>query len=569
MVESLRSLINHTTNPGGFIIKTVSSGGRDILVITGNDSAATLHAAYRYAEKLGVGFGMVIDAIPDTKITTLDITGLDEVGEPLFPTRGTMPYHNFQEGPDLWNTDDYKAFISQLAKLGMNFIGLHTYHQWGSTEEQDMNNRQGPEPTVWMGIQQDINADGTVSWSYPSYYAHTHRPYRIWGLDTWDTANFHAGASQLFPVNGYGSEVIGEVPPTDVPSSNLVFNRAGVLFDKAFVHAQSLGMKTAMGTELPMGLEPAGMEVLYDWVRGMPDELQSRLSGMGKNPADPCTVKEVYKGIFERITKAHPLDYYWLWTYETWSTWGNTAAQVQAIKDDILLADQALAEMGRPFQIALAGWTLGTGDNPAEFDTLLPPEAPFFSLWDAAQDFESLSAERVKWPATWMEEDWGLVQPQLEGDRVYADIDAAWTKNCDGLITKHWRTRAVGPNIASMKDLLWCFGPTGSPVTKSVPSRMATWIDAFYLDWATAYIDEKNKIPGVVEWDTEMDDVESSPGAIWPNEEPWSREQKKFSFVADLEALRPQIVGAGNLERYDYWLKAMQALRIMGEYGTR
>jgi alpha-glucuronidase len=71
MVESLRSLINHTTNANGYIIRSVSSGGRDILVITGNDSTATLHAAYRYAEHLGCGFDLAGDAIPDTKITLI------------------------------------------------------------------------------------------------------------------------------------------------------------------------------------------------------------------------------------------------------------------------------------------------------------------------------------------------------------------------------------------------------------------------------------------------------------------------------------------------------------------
>ena len=38
MVNSLRGLINHTTAPGGIILKSVNSGGRNILVITGNNS---------------------------------------------------------------------------------------------------------------------------------------------------------------------------------------------------------------------------------------------------------------------------------------------------------------------------------------------------------------------------------------------------------------------------------------------------------------------------------------------------------------------------------------------------
>ena len=279
MVESLRDSLSHKTNPGGFIIKTVKKNSRQILIITGYDSISTLYGAYRFAEHIGVGFSLIRDVIPDKKIT-LDISGFDEVGEPLLKTRGILPFHDFPEGPDLWNTDDYMAVISQLPKLGMNFIGLHTYPLAGATQDKDMNILQGPEPTVWIGLEQNINSDGTVKWSYPSYYAHTHRPDRRWGFAEYDTERFHAGASQLFETNGFGSDVIGEVMPSDVKSSNQVFNRTGKMFKKAFNHANNLGVKTAVGTELPMGLEPKGPEVDYDWIRAMPPELQKRLTSM-------------------------------------------------------------------------------------------------------------------------------------------------------------------------------------------------------------------------------------------------------------------------------------------------
>ena len=581
MVNGLRGLLNHTTNTGGFIIKTVNSGGRNILVITGNDSAATLQAAYRYAEKLGVFFGLAGDAIPDAQIT-LDITGFNEVGEPLFPTRGIQPYHDFPEGPDLWNTDDYMAVISQLPKLGMNFIGVHTYAKYNSLWDRDIDARRGPEPSVWIGLPEDVNADGTVSWSYPAYYAHTHRPTYIWGFDTWDTDQFHAGASQLFPTNGYGSDVIGSSVPTNMAGYIAVSNNVGAMFNKAFTHAQNLGVKTAIGTELTLGQE-------YDqgdtWVRTMPTELQTRLTGMSKNPADPAVVKDVYKAIFDRIMKTHPLDYYWLWSYEIWSSQETVGSgEIGSFEDDITIAQQALSELGNPFQIAHAGWRLGTvlPLNPAEFEDVFPSAAPFFSLWGSAIGYESLSGPRVKWPSTWLEYDFGLEQPQLAVYRVHEDALAAWQKNCDGLITEHWRTRIMSPNVGAMKDLLWCYGPTGTPVTKSVPSNGGAYVDSYYLDWATRQFGPEaassiatifagqdwETLPHALEWTEEMTgSFYMAPGAILPNSTSWSQEQSNYAFVGQLEALRSSIVGAGNLERFDYWLKAMQALRIMGEYG--
>ena len=61
-------------------------------------------------------------------------------------------FHDFFHGPDIWSTADYKSFISQIAKLGMNFIGLHTYPTWSTTEEKTSDERQGPEPHVWIGF---------------------------------------------------------------------------------------------------------------------------------------------------------------------------------------------------------------------------------------------------------------------------------------------------------------------------------------------------------------------------------------------------------------------------------
>jgi len=588
MLASLRDSLGHKVNPGGFIIKTVENNSRQILIITGYDSTSTLYGAYRFAEHLGVGFSLTRDVTPDKKIT-LDISGFDEVGEPLLKTRGILPFHDFPEGPDLWNTDDYMTVISQLPKLGMNFIGLHTYPWAGTTQDKDMNILQGPEPTVWVGLKQDINSDGTVKWSYPAYYAHTHRPDRRWGFAECDTEGFHAGASQLFGTNGFGSDVIGEVMPSDVKSSNQVFNRTGKMFKKAFNHANNLGVKTAVGTELPMGLEPKGPEVAYDWIRAMPPKLQKRLTSMGKNPKDPSRIKQIYKGIFERIKRTHPLDYYWLWAWEVWSMHGVNDEQIDTFKNEMKIAYQALQEVNAPFQLALAGWIIGTTDNPAEFDNTLPPQVPIFGLWDKAQGFEELSANRVKWAATWLEEDWGLMQPQLEAHRIYADTKAALDKKCDALIAKHWRTRVLSSNIGSMKNILWVYGRTGQRLEKKLPTDKNKWIDEFYLDWATRQFGseaaklvaeiftefEKKGESGsgsmsrILNWDSDDEDRDNdAPGAIMPNPKPWASEKSKYEFVTKFENLRNKIVGTGNLERFDYWLNVFKCYRIMGEYGT-
>ena len=78
-------------------------------------------------------------------------------GGPLFNLRGIQPFHDFPEGPDWWNLDDYKAVFSQLPKLRMNFFGLHTYPE----------GHPNAEPTVWIGLPQDVAAE---AYDYPEEF---------------------------------------------------------------------------------------------------------------------------------------------------------------------------------------------------------------------------------------------------------------------------------------------------------------------------------------------------------------------------------------------------------------
>lgn len=441
---------------------------------------------------------------------------------------------------------------------------------------------QGPEPTVWIGLEADIGEGSEVSWSYPAFYAHTARPDRIWAFRQRDTEDFHGGASQLFDRNAYGSDVMGDRMPTDVASSNAVFERTGDLFHTAFGHAQRLGIRTALGTELPMGLEPRGPEVGVDWVRGMPPALQQRLHDQGLDPRDPEVVRAVYEGTFRRIMQTHHLDYFWLWTWEVWSWHGIHPRQIRAVEDDIALAFEAAARVDAPFQLALGGWIVGTADDPAVFDRMLPPDVPFFGLWDEAMGFEDLQADRIKWPGTWLEEDWGLAQPQPVLRRLHGDVLAAVEKDCDGIIAKHWRTRILGASVHGYKDLTWSYGTTdGTLQERAIDRDRNAWIADTYRDWAIRQFGAEAG-PEVASLLAEID--QSGEGGLLPtplgfgpaeiqsarddDDAPrtWAEARQDYAFVDELEAIAPTVVGAGNRERYAYWLASFQALRLMGEY---
>jgi hypothetical protein len=95
--------------------------------------------------------------------------------------------------------------------------------------------------------------------------------------------------------------------------------------------------------------------------------------------------------------------------------------------------------------------------------------------------------------------------------------------------------------------------------------------DDFYRDWARAEFGPEagepiaaiftrldGRLPRPADWVT-------GPGSIRPDGAAWSAVRPHYAFIDELEALRPRIAGAGNLERFDYWLDNFRCLRAMAQ----
>ena len=72
----------------------------------------------------------------------------------------------------------------------MNFFSLHTYPH--------------VEPNVWVGLPEDMDKEGNVTYSYPTTLANTSRP-GAWGYSAMDTRDYCCGASALFKDSIYAS----------------------------------------------------------------------------------------------------------------------------------------------------------------------------------------------------------------------------------------------------------------------------------------------------------------------------------------------------------------------------
>lgn len=431
--ETLRATLRGL-GPEQFTLQTIVGPRREVILVSGGDGVGTLYGAYRLAEILGVRFYLDGDVIPDERIA-LAFPPLNETARPLFALRGIQPFHDFPEGPDWWNRDDYLAVLSQLPKLRMNFFGLHTYPE-GSPNA---------EPAVWIGLARDVGSGGAVRRSYPSSWHNTARD--NWGYRPKRTSDYSCGAAALFEADPFGPDVMfGRFPqPTNAEDNDLVFNLTGNLLHDAFAHAHRLGVKTCVGTETPLTV---------------PKQVAARLKELGKDPKDPVVVHELYEGMFQRIAASHPIDYYWFWTPEGWTWEGTKTAQIAATTNDLMAAIAAAKNVDAPFRLATCGWVLGPQQDRAMFDKILPKDMPVSCInrqvgnTPVERGFANVQG-RGKWAIPWLEDDPGLTAPQLWVGRMRRDAADARRYGCDGLMGIHWRTRVLGPNVAALADAAW------------------------------------------------------------------------------------------------------------------
>jgi len=248
-------------------------------------------------------------------------------------------------------------------------------------------------------------------------------------------------------MDDYGPEVTeGCRPKPKSPAAcNLVFNRAGKMLRDAFTHGRRLGITMCVGTETPLTI---------------PKAVQEHVKAKGLDPANPETARLLYEGMFTRIARTFPIDYYWLWTPESWTWSGANTKQVDATVDDIQIALTALDHVGAPFGFATCGWVLGPPSDRGLFDKTLPKSVALSCInrevgFTPVEPGFARIKNRPKWAIPWMEDDPALTIPQLWVGRLRRDAADALGYGCTGLMGIHWRTKVLGPNVAALADAGW------------------------------------------------------------------------------------------------------------------
>jgi hypothetical protein len=540
--------------PQEFLIQTADTDAGRTWWIIGGDDVGTLYGAYRFIEKLGVQFGLEDDALPDEPLTGA-WPEMNERGKPRFALRGLQPFHDFSVGPDWWNAADYRSVVSQMAKLRLNFIGLHTYPSW--------NGAAGPEANVWIGLPEDVDRRGNVKFGYEAGVVTTRRG---WAVTPFATSQYAAGASLLFDADDYGPDFMQGCLewPKSPEAAKAMFNRYGDFQQQVFGHARRLGVKTCVGTELPLGV---------------PKELAEHLKAKGLDATDPAVVQRLYEGTFLRLMRKTPVDYYWLWVPEVWLSmepgclhWEMTSRERTA--QDLGLAAAAANSLHVPFGMATCGWRLGTREDPLWMHERMPRNWAISSIntqlgRDPVEAAYGKMPGRQKWVIGWAEDDdaagahcctsWDL---QLWVARMLANSAQAAEDGCDGMMAIHWRTAAVSPNFAALARAGWNYesgeaaqSPQGDNASNNVPGA-----DAFWAEWGRGAFG-----PGagtdVAHALQKLDGGHLGINALIGGGANTTDQQITafFAPLREMEALRSQVKGAGNLERLDYWINLVRA----------
>ncbi|MCD6395263.1 MAG: hypothetical protein J7M40_17405 [Planctomycetes bacterium] len=496
--------------PQSYVLATQDQAGKKRIIITGVSPVSTLYAAYEFCQKLGVSFNIDTDVIPDIPFT--DFSSLDnliEVHEPLFNIRGFHPFHDFPEGPDWWDVDDYKMTISQMLKMRMNFMGLHSYAN---------------EPNVWRGLAKDVNEDGTVRKAYYASYNATMNTICRWGYGNKATGNYAYGASQIFEKDDYSSEFMDNVDPESQKQEDFIkmFNQVGKKLNKVFTYSQKMGIKTALSID---GIVP----------------------------------DKEWEGVFTRIKRAYPLDYFWIYSGEghTWS--GLSMDQAKGWLSGYQSAEKTCKRIYPELQLGTNGWVLGPDDDRSFFDKRLPKSWPMAALSrhcgkeQIDEGFRHIES-RPKWAIPWLEDDPGMTSPQLWAKRMHRDSNLALKYGCTGFIGIGWRTKILEPTYTAMTQLSW---------------EQENWdAEEFYTDWARRNFGDSGS-EAIGKCFSEIDSTLPEPAVWGPGRvigsmtpEMWIEEYK---FVGKLAELRQFVQGKGNQSRYDYWLNTFKYMKSMGK----
>eukprot|EP01065_Artemidia_motanka_P023929 TRINITY_DN28586_c0_g1_i1.p1 TRINITY_DN28586_c0_g1~~TRINITY_DN28586_c0_g1_i1.p1 ORF type:complete len:929 (+),score=311.43 TRINITY_DN28586_c0_g1_i1:88-2874(+) len=257
---ALRTALAVSAEDGAHAVVVCPMGASRVTALVGAGDTGRLYAVATAAEQLGIRFEVHGDVLPDpTQSGGLPLRAHASahlplqhavLDSPLFTTRGLQPFHDFPEGPDWWDGDMYKLVITQISKMKMNFVGLHTYPYADGIPTTGKD-----EPTVWVGTVDGLYANGSVKpeAAYLTSYANTGRS--EWGMQAKPTSEYNWGTGEIFESDCWAPPPMSadSCPyPSSPQSAAALFDRTSAMLNDAFTYGKAVGVQSCVGTETPL-----------------------------------------------------------------------------------------------------------------------------------------------------------------------------------------------------------------------------------------------------------------------------------------------------------------------------
>lgn len=437
-----------------YMLRVVSANPPRLRIL-GNTPIGAQYGVYSLLEKLGVGFYLGGDALPEQRESILLPRDLNETKAPAFKIRGSLPWYNFLNSPTTWDLEDYQFFFDQMAKMKMNFVGFHSYDHEPFCAY--------PEKRQWR-----MGAPAATSMTYG------------WGaVRHLRTKDFGFGTGRYFPYEVFGSRSVALARQPHQPSPEDALFPHRTVDDDAIIRAQCV---------LAQGLQ-------YAKGRGLKVCLGFELVGDPTNPEQ----RRMQEARIRHMLATYPmLDYVWFWQSEGLGA-GSDLPEPDSPLDlmaqryrpvfEYLGSEKRIAEAARvtawiqwahgvvkrlrpEIGVCVSGWG---GDRWMRFsdfyvglDKLLPSDIVFAALdnidpsWEpnVSAAYGKLSPAREKWPIPWWESDGGGARrdqwgPQCNVKPFTNLVRDALAKGCQGILGIHWQTRGVEEVAAYVAEFAW------------------------------------------------------------------------------------------------------------------
>ena len=107
------------TNAEAYVITTLAEGPRRLGLVAGTDARGVAYGVYALLEKLGCGFYLSGDVLPQPRTEPFSFAGWALTNAPLAGDRLVFDWHNFLSGCSTWNLPDWTQWIEQSHKAGL------------------------------------------------------------------------------------------------------------------------------------------------------------------------------------------------------------------------------------------------------------------------------------------------------------------------------------------------------------------------------------------------------------------------------------------------------------------